>query len=47
MTKVIRLSDGKVFSSPQGVAMEAKKPIAKQVSYCCKGFILAVDGISY
>ncbi|MCK4823131.1 hypothetical protein KA005_45645 [bacterium] len=47
MTKVRRLSDGKVFSSPRGVALESGQPIAKAVSYCCKGYILAVEGISY
>lgn len=47
MTKVLRLSDGKVFSSPRGVAMEADKPIAREVFYCCKGYLEAVEGETY
>lgn len=47
MTKVRRLSDGRIFSSPRGVAMEAGKPIAKAVYYCCRGYILAVEGEKY
>jgi hypothetical protein len=44
MTRVRRLSDGKVFSSPKGVALAYDKPISKAVYYCCRGYILAVEG---
>ncbi|KON34687.1 hypothetical protein AC477_00130 [miscellaneous Crenarchaeota group-1 archaeon SG8-32-1] len=47
MTKVIRNSDGKIFSSPKGVALNVGKPIAKAVGYCCKGYIPTVEGESY
>ncbi|HDZ13560.1 MAG TPA: hypothetical protein ENH60_01505 [Pricia sp.] len=47
MTKVLRLSDGKIFSSPRGVAMEADKPIEREVYYCCRGYLEAVNGEKY
>ena len=47
MTRVRRLSDGKIFSSPQGVAMNAEQPIAKAVYYCCRGYLLSVEGEKY
>ena len=47
MTKVIRLSDGKIFSGPRGVAMNAELPIERAVYYCCKGYLLEVHGEKY
>ena len=47
MTKVRRLSDGKIFSNPRGVAMEIGKPVTKVVYYCCRGYILSVEGERY
>lgn len=47
MTKVRRLSDGKVFSSPRGVALHTGKAIAKSVYYCCRGYIASVGGEQY
>jgi len=47
MTQVRRLSDGKIFSSPRGVAMAAGKPIAKAVHYCCQGYIFEVEREKY
>jgi len=47
MTKVIRVSDGKIFSSPRGAALYLGKPLTKRVYYCCKGYIDDVDGEKY
>ena len=47
MTKVLRVRDGKIFSSPRGVAMEADKPIEREVYYCCRGYLEAVNGEEY
>ena len=47
MTKVLRLSDGKVFSSTRGAAMEADKPIERAIYYCCRGYLPSVQGEKY
>ena len=47
MTRVRRLSDGKIFSNPRGVALSVGKPIAKAVYYCCRGYLFSVEGEQY
>lgn len=47
MTKVIRLSDGKIFSNPRGAAMAIDMPVAKRIEYACKGYIPDVEGEQY
>ena len=47
MTKVLRLSDGKVFSSTRGAAMETDKPIERAIYYCCRGYLPSVQGEKY
>jgi len=47
MTRVLRVSDGKIFSSPRGVALAVGKPIARDVYFCCKRYIPEVDGETY